>query len=166
MLLSLSRSRQLALAGAMVAALGLGACTSSVGGNVYSRGDVGSISRVESGQVVNARQVKIEGTQSGIGTATGAVVGGVAGSTVGGGDEERAIGAVVGAVVGGLAGAAVEKGATGTTGIEYTIRMDRDGRTVVIVQGADIVIPVGAPVDIIYGDRVRVVPRQGTAYSY
>jgi outer membrane lipoprotein SlyB len=151
--------RNTAIAIAAAASLGLGACTSSVGGNVYSRGDVGSVNRVEAGTVTSVRQVKIEGTQSGIGTATGAVVGGVAGSTIGGGDEERAIGAVIGAVAGGIAGSAAERGVTGTTGYEYTIRLERNGEQVVIVQGSDVLIGIGAPVNIVYGNRVRVVPR-------
>jgi outer membrane lipoprotein SlyB len=159
MLIKASKVRALAIAGVVLATLGVSACTSGVGGNVYSRGDVGNISRVETGTLIGARQVKIEGTQTGVGAATGAVVGGVAGSTIGGGDEERAIGAVVGAVLGGIGGAAVEKGTTGTTGFEFTVRLDSNGETVVILQGADIVIPIGAPVNIVYGDRVRVVPR-------
>lgn len=152
------RPRAAAAAVLMTAGLGLSACAGGLGANDYSRSEVGNISRVEAGQVTSVRQVNIEGTGSGLGTATGAVIGGAAGSTIGGGDEERLIAGVLGAVLGGLAGSAVEEGTTSQQGFEYTIDL-ANGKTIVVVQGADVLLGVGAPVNVIYGNRVRVVPR-------
>ena len=87
-----------------VFSLTLLACATSRSGDVYSRDDTRKIQTVRMGVVESVRTVKIEGTQSNIGTATGAVVGGIAGSSVGSGGRDSAVAAVLGAVVGGIAG--------------------------------------------------------------
>ncbi len=148
---------------ALVVALAatLGACASSQigGGNVVSRDATRAVSQVEYGVVIDSRQVTIEGTRSGMGAAVGAVAGGVAGSQIGGGRAENAVAGVAGAVVGGLIGDAVEEGVTKQAGIQYTVRL-QSGRSIVVTQGADYIIPNGAQVQVIY-DRdgsARVVP--------
>ena len=140
---------------ALVVALAatLGACASSQigGGNVVSRDATRAVSQVEYGVVIDSRQVTIEGTRSGMGAAVGAVAGGVAGSQIGGGRAENA--------VAGLIGDAVEEGVTKQAGIQYTVRL-QSGRSIVVTQGADYIIPNGAQVQVIY-DRdgsARVVP--------
>ncbi|MEM1138402.1 MAG: hypothetical protein AAGH45_00855 [Pseudomonadota bacterium] len=116
------------------------ACASGLDSSDYSRGSVGNVSRTTSGTVLQVREVRIEGTKSGIGTGAGAVIGGA-----------------VGAVVGGIAGAAAEEGVTRQKGHEYTIRRS-DGSVITIVQGADAnMLPPGSPVLIISGQRTRVV---------
>ncbi|HWT29153.1 MAG TPA: hypothetical protein VN084_06540, partial [Methylophilaceae bacterium] len=64
-------------------ALLLGGCASSNSGSVYSRDEARRVQTVKTGVVESVRQVKLEGTKSPVGTAGGAVVGGVAGSQVG-----------------------------------------------------------------------------------
>jgi outer membrane lipoprotein SlyB len=158
--MSFSKPARAAIASALVAmTFSTAACVSGVGANQYPRSRAGEVNRVEEATVVAVRQVVLEGDKSIIGPATGAVVGGVAGSQIGGGDEERAIGAVAGAVIGGIAGAAVEKGVKTTRGYAYTVRLGKTGDLVTITQGADIAIPVGAPVFVEYGSRPRVIPR-------
>lgn len=64
--------------------LTLVACASQSGSS-YSRSQTRGEQTVRLGVVESVRNVTIEGTQSGVGAATGAVVGGLGGSNVGGG---------------------------------------------------------------------------------
>ena len=80
------------------------------------------------------------------------MVGGVAGSNVGGG-KGSIIGTVVGAVAGGLAGSAIEEGVTRREGVEITVRLD-GGRLLAIVQEADEAFRPG--------ERVRVLSGGGS----
>jgi outer membrane lipoprotein SlyB len=103
------------------------------------------------GEVVAVRGVDIRPGQTRVGTVTGALLGGLGGSQIGGGSVANAAGAVGGAVLGGMAGSAIQ-GSRTTAGVEITIELD-DGQTVAIVQPGD-------PRDFRVGDRVRVT---GTA---
>ena len=124
-----------------------GCAPRSMSGDVYSRERAQRIQTVEYGEVIDVRQVLIEGTKSGVGTMAGGVLGGALGSGIGRG-AGAAIGVVGGAIAGGIAGSAVEEGATRQPGLEITIRMDA-GRTIAFVQGID------PPIFI--GDRVKVM---------
>ena len=135
-----------AFLGLMVLAL-LGGCAPGLGGGTYSRDEVRHEQSVRMGIVESVREVKIEGTRSGIGPAAGAVVGGVAGSTVGQG-KGATVGAVLGSVAGGVAGQAAEQASTRQTGVEITIKLD-GGRLIAVTQAADEVFRVG--------ERVRVL---------
>lgn len=110
-------------------------CASSNSGGVYSRDETRQMQTVKMGVVESVRQVKIEGTDSKIGTVAGGVVGGVAGSSVGDGKGSIITG-VLGAVAGALAGSAVEEGLTRKDGVEITVKLD-NGSLVAIVQEAD-----------------------------
>ena len=55
----------------------LNACASSNAGDVYSRDEARKIQTIRKGVVESVRTVKLEGTKTPIGTATGAVIGGV-----------------------------------------------------------------------------------------
>ena len=68
-------------------------------------------------------------------TNQGAVLGGLAGSSVGGGRGSTATG-IVGAVVGGIIGNNVESNANVRKGLEITVRLD-NGELKAIVQDAD-----------------------------
>ncbi len=57
----------------------LAACSTS-SPDVISRSDAQRLSSVQDAVVLSTRPVTVDGSQSGIGAATGAVVGGVAGS--------------------------------------------------------------------------------------
>ncbi len=95
--------------------------------------------------------------QSWLGAATGAVLGGLAGSELGGGDKAQTAGAVGGAVLGGVAGNEAGKALNTRRGYAYTVRFD-NGQVAEIIQGGDIFIQPGTRVNVTYGDRVRVVP--------
>jgi len=116
-------------------------------GDVYSRERAQRVQTIEYGEVIEVRQILIEGTKSGVGTLAGGVLGGALVSGIGRG-AGRTIGVVGGAIAGGVAGSAVEESATKQPGLEVTIRMD-SGKTIALVQGID--PPVYA------GDRVRVL---------
>jgi len=85
----------------------LGACASGVGGDDYSRDQTRREQTVRLGVVDSVREVKIDGTRSG-----------------------------VGAVAGGVAGQAAEQGATRQTGLEITVLLD-GGRLIAVTQAAD-----------------------------
>ena len=124
-----------------------GCAQRSLSPDVYSRDDAGRIHSNEFGEVVELREVPIEGRSSVIGTYGGGYVGAAAGGAVGDGagqDIAEAVGAVAGAVVGQRA----EEAATRTDGLEITVRLD-SGRLITIVQGADVAF--------VEGERVRVM---------
>ena len=68
-----------------VVALAVGGCTSNLTGDSYSRDEARTVQTVRYGTIESLRPVKLEGTKTPIGTGAGAVVGGIAGSGVGGG---------------------------------------------------------------------------------
>ena len=142
-----------ALFASLLTTLLLSACASGLGGGDYERGQTRGVQEVQMGTVESVREVKIEGTKSGVGSTAGAVVGGVAGSDVGGG-KGQSIGGVVGAVVGGVAGAAIEEGTTRQKGVEITVKLD-GGRMIAITQAAD------EKYTFKVGDRVRILSGSG-----
>lgn len=140
---------------AVVAAVVLSGCASSLSGGAYSRDQARVAQDVEYGRVEAVRVVAIEGTKSNIGTGAGAIAGGVAGAGIGSGSTTRTLGALAGAIIGGMAGAAAEEGLTRQDGLEITVRLD-SGRTIAVVQAADVQFRPGDRVRVLYG-------RHGTA---
>jgi outer membrane lipoprotein SlyB len=136
---------------ALVLAALLAGCASSNSGGTYSRDQTRQVQTVKMGVIESVRNVKIEGTSSGVGVGTGAVVGGVAGSAMGGG-KGKILTTVIGAVAGGLAGSAIEEKTTGKDGLELTVKLD-SGTLLAIVQEADEQFHPG--------DRVRVLEGGG-----
>lgn len=130
----------------------LSACATSKSGDVYSREQTRQAQTVRMGVVESVRQVRIEGTKSGVGAATGAVVGGVAGSTMGGG-KGKILTTVVGAVAGGLAGSAAEEGLMRTDGLEITVKLDNGSMLAIVQEATEQFHP---------GERVRILEGGGT----
>jgi outer membrane lipoprotein SlyB len=129
-----------------------GCASRGVGGGDYSRGQVRGEQSVRLGVVEGVRDVVIDADNTGTGTLAGAALGGIAGSTVGGGRRANAAGAVAGAVVGGLIGNSIEKNNNDRQGVEVTIRLE-GGRIIAITQGKDEEFRVG--------DRVKILSGQG-----
>ena len=129
-----------------------GCAMSGLGGGNYTRGQARGEMSVRLGVVESVRDVLIDARQPETGTLAGAALGGIAGSTVGGGNKANAAGAIAGAVVGGLIGAAVEKSANDRKGIEVTVKLE-GGKLIAITQEKD--------EDFKVGDRVRVLSGQG-----
>ncbi len=124
----------------------LGGCLNELSGTNYDRVEARSLQTVHFGEIVEIESVKLEGTQSGIGAATGAAVGGIGGSKIGGG-KGKSIATIAGVVAGGLLGNMVEKKSTESTGLNLTVRLDSGEHVSVVQQGGGFRI----------GDRVKVL---------
>jgi outer membrane lipoprotein SlyB len=144
------KMKAIALALCTVALLA-GCAQRGLGGGDYTRGQARGEQTVRIGVVESVREVRIDGSESGVGTATGAVLGGIAGSEVGKGRGSVA-GAVAGAVVGGIIGQSIEKSNADRKGVEVTVKLD-SGKLIAVTQEADEQFRVG--------DRVRVLSGQG-----
>ncbi|HYH40565.1 MAG TPA: glycine zipper 2TM domain-containing protein [Burkholderiales bacterium] len=147
------RSSKTFLAIAGFLAVLTGCANPGLGGGSYTREQARREQTVRMGHVESVREVKLEGSRSGVGPAAGAVAGGVAGSSVGSG-RGAVLGTLAGAIVGGLAGQAAEQGFTGKRGVEVTIKLD-NGQMVAITQEADEQFRPG--------DRVRVLSDGATS---
>jgi outer membrane lipoprotein SlyB len=132
---------------------GLSGCASNLSGESYSRSETRAVQQIEYGIIEQLRPVKIEGTKTPIGGGAGAIVGGIAGSGIGGGRTSNVM-AVIGAVAGGMAGAAIEEGVTRTHGVEITVKLGK-GQTIAIVQALapNERFSVGERVRVIYGSQ-------------
>jgi outer membrane lipoprotein SlyB len=139
-------------------ALALAGCAGSMSGNVYSRERAQKVQTIEYGQVVEVRQIQIEGTKSGIGALAGGAMGGALGSGIGRG-AGTTIAVVGGAIAGAAAGAVTEEAVTKQPGLEVTVRMD-NGQTLSLVQGMDPPINVGDRVKMMHNPdgSSRVIP--------
>lgn len=140
---------------AVLALAALPACQPANTGSTVSAYGLGGAAHVSYGTIVGTRQVRVQGTQSGVGTLGGAAAGGLAGSFIGGDWRSNALAGIGGAIVGGLAGTAVERGVTGGTAIEFIVRQDRGG-DIAVVQTNEEGLQAGDRVVITRGDRVRL----------
>jgi outer membrane lipoprotein SlyB len=137
--------------------LALGGCMTHESANVYDKHEAGREQTVRMATVEQVRQVKIAGSQSGVGAAAGGAVGGIAGSGVGQGRGSSAA-AVLGAVAGGVAGNVLENKATAKDAYEITVRLD-SGELRAIVQEADVTFTPGQRVRLLSsGGVTRVTP--------
>jgi outer membrane lipoprotein SlyB len=138
---------------AAMAAVALAGCAYPGRGSADYRGyQTQTEQSVRFGVVESVRPVRIDPGNTGVGSFTGATLGGIAGSTVGGGNGAVAA-AIAGAVAGGIIGYNIEKDANAGMGIEIMVRLD-DGRYIAVVQEAD--------EDFRAGDRVRILSGQGS----
>lgn len=138
-------------------ALGLGiaalsGCATTQGPNTFTRSEAGRTQTVEAGTVTAVRDVTIQNEGSNVATATGAVLGGVAGNAMGGGRGRTAT-TVAGAAAGGAAGNAMSQ--SSHPGVEVTVQLD-SGRTIAVVQD-------GSSKQFRVGDRVNVASDGVTA---
>jgi len=102
----------------------LGACAGpSSSGSVYSSYQTMNEQVVRMGTVESVRNVAIANPDSGVGTMSGAALGGLAGSAAGSGRGEAAMG-ILGAVAGGIVGNRVEDQVNRKPGLEITVRLD------------------------------------------
>ena len=145
-------TRNTMITAAALCALLLGGCAYNAGSRDYRGYQVMGEQSVRFGVVESVRDVNIAPHETGVGTAGGAVLGGLAGSQVGGGTGQVA-GAVGGAILGGILGSNVERSANQRPGVEITVQLD-SGKYVAIVQQADEQFRPG--------DRVRVLTGRGT----
>ena len=128
-------------------------------GSTYDRSEMGSPEYFKKGVILSIRDVEIKGTESGAGAVSGAVVGGLAGSTLGGDTALGALGALGGAVVGGLLGHATEDLITSGSATEFIIQPDK-GEPYAVVQVNDEELKAGERVLIMDSGQVRIVRDQ------
>jgi outer membrane lipoprotein SlyB len=143
-----SRLAVLAVAAAALA----GGCAYHAGGGDYRGYEVRGEQSVRFGVVEAVREVRIDPRETGVGTAGGAMLGGIAGSNVGGGNGQIA-GAIGGAILGGIIGQSIEKSANERRGLELTVLLD-SGKYIAVVQEADEGFRAG--------DRVRILSGRGS----
>lgn len=126
----------------------MSACaTTDMGGNVYSRDLARSPQTVKLGTIVALKEVRIEGTKSGVGAVSGGVLGAVLGNTVGSGSG-KTVAQVGGAVAGTYAGSKVEEAISSQKAWEIIVEYP-EGEAVAIVQGATEVWSVGEKVRVL-----------------
>ncbi len=149
----MTRSQALAVLLAISGSVALSGCyTPASSGSVYSAGQARNEQTVRLGVVESVRQVTIQGTPGELGTLAGGALGGIAGSTVGGGNRGSAVGTILGVVGGGIAGSAIERNVTQKKGLEITVKL-ANGELRAITQDAD--------EDFRPGERVRLVSSGG-----
>ena len=95
--------------------LGLTGCVSGLQGDTYSRSEARQVQEVEFGTILSTNPVVIEGRQSDMGQLPGAIIGGVAGSSVGEGKGQE-IFTILGAVGGAVVGSIIEEQVTRAQG--------------------------------------------------
>jgi len=147
--------KRICIAGAVLAALAMAGCATSVSPNSYVRGSAMSEMHVELATVEAVRRVKIEAQDKGVGAGAGAAMGAIAGSSLGSGVHDAAAGAIAGALVGGVAGLLADRAANEREGVEIIYRLD-NGQTRALVQGLE------GSEDIRPGDRIRLIKGQYT----
>jgi outer membrane lipoprotein SlyB len=142
----------------------LGACATS-SPDVVRRSDAQRQSVVYDAVLLSIRNVKIDGSQSGAGAVTGAVVGGIAASTVGKGRGSD-VAAVLGAIAGAAVGNTVERANTGEEGEELLLQFSNgERRTIVQGRGQDQLRAGDAVIVIQTGNNFRVVRAPARAAS-
>lgn len=139
----------------------LSGCAPKVGGNDYAVSGAQSTYEVQYGTVTSVRNVRINNDKS-ANTAVGAVGGGVVGGVIGnmmGAGKGNTLATMGGALAGAALGAAGSQAVNNQTGVEVTVTLD-NGKTLAVVQGADIVFTPGQRVRILRGHgTTRVVPQ-------
>lgn len=137
----------------------LAGCASSLDDQTYSRDEARKVQTVEFGTLEGINTVTLEGDSGGLSKFAGAIVGGIAGSTLGGG-KGQSLTTAAGAIAGSVAGGAVEEKATRAKGLELTVRMD-SGQLISVVQEAsdEERFDIGGRVRLLRsGGNVRVTP--------
>ena len=127
-------------------------CSSNKQASRYPTAAAGIAHTLETGSIVNARRIVIDGESTNMGVYGGVVAGGALGTAlggeVGGTGLSAAVGGVGGTIAGMVLGPKLEKKMNSKPGDELTIEMD-DGRMIVVIQ--EVREPEFYP-----GERVRV----------
>lgn len=133
----------------------LAACTTTSPDVIQPR-DAQRLSQVQDATVLSIRPVVVEGSQSGGGAAAGGIIGGVAGSSVGGYRENIVVG-VLGAVGGALAGNALERAGTREKAVEIMLQMANGERKAIVqAEGNENLQPGDSVILVTSGSKTRV----------
>lgn len=149
--------KSVAAAAVGVSVVMLGAC-STTSPDVIKPGDAQRLSQVADAVVLSVRPVVVEGSQSGGGGATGAVLGGVAGVGASSNSRSSAMLGVVGAVAGAVVGNAVERYGTREDALEILLQLSSgERRAVVQAKGSETFNPGDAVILVTTGGKTRVM---------
>jgi outer membrane lipoprotein SlyB len=132
-----------------ICVVGVAGCTPQPSPTSFSRSEAMTPQQVQFGQVTGVRNVEIRPGQTRLGMVTGATLGAIGGSQIGGDTASNVAAGVGGAVVGGAIGSAIQ-GSQTQRAIEVTVTLQETGQSIAIVQPGDIR-------DFRMGDQVRVV---------
>jgi outer membrane lipoprotein SlyB len=127
------------LTSSLLAALLLSGCATNEGPE-YSGSDYNQIKKIDVGTITSKKPVII--SDNGSGKFLGAIVGGVLGSTVGGGDGEI-LAILGGGLLGGYAGSEIGK----ANADELIVKLESGENIVVVVKGRHLEV----------GDKVRII---------
>ena len=136
---------------AAAAAMGLAGCAYHAGSADYRGYEALGEQSVRFGVVEAVRDVRIRPMNTGVGSASGAFIGGIAGSHVGGGSGQ-AIGAIAGTLIGSIIGFNAEQQANELAGVEVMVLLDAGNYIAVVQQAGEAFRP---------GERVRVLTGRG-----
>lgn len=112
---------------ALLAALSitLVACAPNISPDTISASNANQVQTALEGVIISKRPVTVKGDSNLLGTGLGAVAGGLAGSTVGGG-KGKALATLGGAVLGGAAGNVIQDKMETQQGIEYIVKLTQE----------------------------------------
>jgi outer membrane lipoprotein SlyB len=125
--------------------------------NNFNSNQTGRAQTVQMGTIYAVRDVNIQNDGSRTGNVTGAALGGIAGSTIGGGRRANTAGAVGGAVAGRAVGNAVTS--SNQAGVEITVRLDSNLLMAVVQAGNSNEFRVGDVVRVTNDGRTTRVIR-------
>lgn len=150
----------LVLRGAWVLGLGVGllaGCASS-SPDVVRRADAQRLSTVSDAVVLSVRPVTVDGSQSGVGAATGGLIGGAAAYGAGGSNPgNAAVVGLLGAAAGAVAGNIVERVGTREDAYEIIVQLaGGERRAIVQAKGEETFKPGDAVLLINSGGKIRV----------
>jgi outer membrane lipoprotein SlyB len=143
---------------ATVVSLSVVAACSTTSPDVIKPEDAQRMSRVEDAVVLSVRPVVVEGSQSGMGAATGAVLGGAAGLGGSSNNTSSAMLGVAGAVVGGIVGNAAERFGTREDAFEILVQLSNGSRRAIVQAKGNETFNPGDPVILVTtGGKTRVM---------
>lgn len=131
----------------------LAGCADQLSGDVYTREEARQPMQVSYGTVTAVRPVALEGERDVLGHGSGAIIGGIAGHTVGSGSGQD-IATAVGAVAGGVVGGMTQERVTRAQGAEIIIQPDHGAPVAVIQEVQDLR-------EFVPGQRVRLISGSG-----
>jgi outer membrane lipoprotein SlyB len=132
-------------------------CAKNIQSNVYNENETTQMKSISKGVILEVIPVTVEGDKI-VGTASGAVIGGISGSMLGGNDTVKVLSGAVGALIGSGVGRTIDGWITGQEGYQYIIELRRDGEIVSIVQGANNPLAVGDNVLLLHNnDQTKVI---------
>ena len=133
---------------------GVSGCGPTYSPDTYASNAAQQANKVEQGVIVGVRNVGVSASGT-VGTVTGAAAGGIAGSQAAVGPIS-AFTSLGGALVGGIAGSTIEHATADTTAFEYIVRKPNDD-LVSVTQKDKTPLALGQKVLVIGGTQARVV---------